>query len=135
MAKTASFKPRGSKILNALTIPAIGKTLRPPGLTTGGEAESHTLGSKGFLRYVEQAWREWALAATADAIHFGHIDCAGLFTYVAVLAGLKGWGIAVPRAKSDLGSLDAFGDSYGIDLTNSQDWRLYCVLLQEGDML
>lgn len=135
MANTAAAGPRGSKILNALSIPAPGKTLRPPGLATGVEAESHTLGSQGFLKYVEQAWREWALAATADAIHWGHIDCAGLFTYITVLAGLKGWGIAVPAGKSDFGSLDAFGDNYDIDLTNSQQWKLYSVLLQKGDML
>lgn len=135
MVKTAAFGSRGAKVLNALTIPAPGKTLRPPGLATGVEAESHTLGTKGFLNYVEQAWREWALAATADAIHYGHIDCAGLATYIAVLAGLKGWGIAVPEHKSDLGSLDAFGDAYDVDLTNSQGWKLYSVLLQKGDML
>ncbi|KAE9383952.1 hypothetical protein BT96DRAFT_950921, partial [Gymnopus androsaceus JB14] len=131
MVETAEKR---TKILNGLSISAVGKSPVPPGsLFTGNEAEGHTLGTAGFSAFVRRAWREWALAAIADAIHHGHIDCNGLLTYISVVTGIKGWIIADPVNRHDLGSLDAFGDGYDVDLQNSQNWRLYSLLLRPGD--
>lgn len=125
-----------SKVLNALNIPVPGKSPAPPGnLFTGIEAESNTLGTKGFLAFVRRAWREWALAAHTDAFHPAHLDCCGLATHIAPMTGIKGWGIAEPVHKSHFGSIDAFGKEYDIDLSNSQGWKLHSLLLRPGDWL
>lgn len=125
-----------SKMLNALNIPVPGKSPTPPGsLFTGIEAESNTLGTDGFMSFVRRAWREWAIAANTDAFHVAHLDCCGLATYIAPMTGIKGWGIAEPVHQSHFGSIDAFGEYYDVDLSNSQYWRLHSLLLRPGDWL
>ena len=130
---TAQTRP---KVLNALNIPVPGKSPAPPGsLFTGIEAESNTLGTDGFLSFVQRAWREWALAAHTDAFHAAHLDCCGLATHIAPMTGIKGWGVAEPVHKSHFGSIDAFGKEYDVDLSNSQGWKLHSILLRPGDWL
>lgn len=125
-----------SKMLNALNIPVPGKSPTPPGsLFTGIEAESNTLGTDGFMSFVRRAWREWAIAENTDAFHVAHLDCCGLATYIAPMTGIKGWGIAEPVHQSHFGSIDAFGEYYDVDLSNSQYWRLHSLLLRPGDWL
>ncbi|KAJ3991546.1 hypothetical protein F5050DRAFT_1533708, partial [Lentinula boryana] len=75
----------------------------------------------------------WAIAANTDAFHAAHIDTGGLLTHIAPMTGIKGWGIAEPVDRSHLGSIDAFGQDYDIDLSNSQGWNLHSILLRPGD--
>ncbi|KIK52536.1 hypothetical protein GYMLUDRAFT_64169 [Collybiopsis luxurians FD-317 M1] len=116
------------KILNFLDNPVSPDKIPPPlGIATDLEAEQ---GENANITH-----KRWGLAATAWAIHAGHINAIGYATYVSPMTGEKCWIVAVPKRQDDLGEVSAFGEEYTKDLGNCQDWNIYSVLLQCGDTL
>ncbi|KIK56029.1 hypothetical protein GYMLUDRAFT_62296 [Collybiopsis luxurians FD-317 M1] len=121
-------KHSDGKILNFLDNPVSpDKTPPPIGIATDSEAEQ---GENANITH-----KRWGLAATAWAIHGGHIDAIGYATYVSPMTGEKCWIVAIPKRQDDLGEVSAFGEEYTKDLRNCQDWNIYSVLLRRGDTL
>ncbi|KIK66427.1 hypothetical protein GYMLUDRAFT_239384 [Collybiopsis luxurians FD-317 M1] len=62
-------------------------------------------------------------------------DCDGRGTWIQPKAGLKYWVIAVPQADHDFASVEVFGDEFDVDSNNGQNWALYGLLLEPGNLL
>jgi hypothetical protein len=82
----------------------------------------------------------WALAATAGALSWWHIDSNGFATYLDAKAGKKL--IMVGRRKScgannleSFSEVDIFLKKFEVDLPNADRWDLEAVILAPGTRL
>lgn len=77
----------------------------------------------------------WALAATAHAQTYWHLDANGFGTYIDVQTGAKWWVVA--KEKEDgpaFGSTMLYRD-FDPQEVNSKLWEVHAVILQPGDRL
>ncbi|KAF5359943.1 hypothetical protein D9757_012233 [Collybiopsis confluens] len=120
----------GRKVANCLEIPLLPSTVQyPSGLCTQDVAEAET------GHPISHVGKTWGLFASSHALHTSHIDSDGRGTFIQVKVGVKYWIVAVPMSDTDLGQLEAFGEGYDVDMTNSQSWKIYGILLWPGDWL
>ncbi|KAF5359945.1 hypothetical protein D9757_012231 [Collybiopsis confluens] len=120
----------GKKVANCLEIPLLPSTVQyPSGLCTQDVAEAET------GHPISHVGKTWGLFASSYALHTSHIDSDGRGTFIQVKVGVKYWIVVVPMSDTDLEQLEAFGEGYDVDMTNSQSWKIYGILLWPGDWL
>lgn len=120
----------GEKIVNVLSIPLpFSQVPAPPGLASQEEAEMVNRSK------VDASGRSWGLFGTKHAMHLVHIDAMGLSTHIQPQTGVKYWVFGVPQEVNDFALVDAYGDGFAQDFSNSFGWKIYGVLLHPGDQL
>ena len=84
----------------------------------------------------------WGTAATQDATTWSHIDDHGMATIVKIMTGRKYWVVMCPKQSAcrpgsagDMGSINAFPDTWDPAGACGDLWDHEGVLLEAGDTL